>query len=89
MGYYLPNDEPIVNKGAEHINKPDNFSDIPEDKALICEVDNSYFKANGLCYCKEEFEAFDSPSDRRPKKWFLMDKEKAHKLSNYKQNISA
>lgn len=85
MGYYIPNDEPVTNKGAEQINWPKSFSEIPEDKALICEVDNGPFKANGLCYSEREFEAFTYPEDRRQKRWFLMDKKTAHKLSGYNE----
>jgi len=85
MGYYIPNDRPIQNYGATQIEKPKSFNDIPEGQALICELDNFMFKANGLCYSKNEFEAFGEPSDTRPKKWFLMDKDKAHKLAGYTQ----
>jgi len=84
MGYYIPNNEPITNKGAERINCPKSFEEVPEDKALICEVDNFIFKANGLCFSAREFDAFNEPDDSRPKRWFLMDKKQAHELSGYK-----
>ena len=84
MGYYIPNDKPISERGAEPISRPQSFSEVPEGKALICEVDNRIFKANGLIYSEREFEDFNYPSDYRPKKWYLMDKEEAHKLSGYK-----
>lgn len=83
MGYYIPNNEPIQNKGAESIMPPNSFEDIPENKALICQVDNFAFKANGLVFSKGEYDAFTYPDDHRPKKWFLMDKEQAHQLSGY------
>lgn len=85
MGYYIPNDEPIENKGAELTKLPDTFAEIPEGKALICEVDNRIFKANGLIYSEREFDDFCHPEDVRPKRWFLMDKQKAHELSGYQQ----
>lgn len=83
MGYYIPNNEPVINKGAEQISQPKSFDEIPEDKALICEVDNRLFKANGLIYSQIEFEDFTYEDDLRPKKWFLMDKTQAHKLAGY------
>ena len=83
MGYYIPNDEPVAHKGAELIRKPKSFSEIPEDKALICEVDNHTFKANGLMYSEREFEDFNDPSDYRIKRWYLMDKQIAYKLAGY------
>lgn len=83
MGYYIPNNEPVQNKGAEPISQPKSFDEVPEDKALICEVDNMIFKANGLIYSEREFKDFSLEDDSRPKRWFLMDKTKAHELAGY------
>ena len=85
MGYYIPNGQPIENLGAEQTRKPNLLSEVQNGKALICQVDNGHFKANGLIYSERELEDFSEPSDRRPKKWFLMDEEIAHKLSGYKK----
>lgn len=60
------------------------FSDIPEDKALICIVDNGPFEAAAYCYSPEELNEFRK-EDGRPKKWLLMPRDKAEKLSGYKK----
>lgn len=83
MGYYIPNNIPLEERGATPTSFL-NFDDIPEDKALICEVDNYHFKANALIYSNRELEEFSNPSDRRQKRWYLMDKKEAHQLSGYK-----
>ncbi len=85
MGYYIPNNQPMSTREVEQINQPTKLADIPEDKALICTVDNGFFIANGLIYSERELEDFSIPTDTRPKKWYLMDKQEAHKLSNYNQ----
>lgn len=41
----------------------------------VCLVDNGPFTAAGICYDARELEAFTSPTDYRPKYWFLVDKE--------------
>ena len=84
MGYYIPNGVSLEEQGAEEINQI-RFDEIPNNKALICQVNNGAFKANALCYSQEEYDVFTgNKADTRPRKWFLMEKEQAHKLSNYK-----
>jgi len=43
---------------------------------LICVVDNGFFDAAAYCYSEEEFEAFNDPSDHRPKVWLVHPKAK-------------
>jgi hypothetical protein len=38
---------------------------------LVCVVDNGFFEAAGYCFNENEFEAFNSPSDPRPKIWLV------------------
>lgn len=84
MGYYIPNNIPISEReGVQEIEKVNNLSEVPKDKAVIVEVDNGAFRANGLAYDQDELYVFNLP-DGRNKKYFLMDKEKAHQLANYK-----
>lgn len=69
MGYYI---ETPMNKGkaeylvreygAEEIEAFD-WSDVPEDKALICVVDNGPFEAAAVAYSEREFQAFAAPDD--------------------------
>ncbi len=61
------------------------FKDIDENKALICVVDNGFFEAAAYCFSEQEFEAFNDPSDPRPRKWLIMDKNVAEKLSGYRK----
>ena len=37
---------------------------------LVCLVDNGYFTAAAIGYDEREAEAFNSPTDDRPKVWF-------------------
>ncbi len=89
MGYYVevPQNKDKVNKiielfGGERVNKPKKFSDIAEDKALLCVVDNGPFEAAGFAYDEREFEAF-SHSDGRPREWMTMDRGLAEKITGY------
>jgi hypothetical protein len=61
------------------------FKDIDDNKALICVVDNGYFEAAAYCFSEQEFKAFNDPSDPRPRKWLIMDKDVAEKLSGYRK----
>ena len=90
MGFYIQG--PATSKApfmvseydAKIIPMPRKFDDIDANKALICVVNNGSFEAAGYCFSANEFDAFSRPSDVRPKKWLIMDKEKAEKLSGYK-----
>jgi len=64
------------------IPQPYSFSEIPEDKAIICVVDNGPFEAAGFCHSEREFECFTNP-DPRPKRWLIMDLKLAQKLSGF------
>lgn len=68
---------------AEIIPKPDSFSEVPEDKALICVVDNGIFEGAGYCFSPMEFDAFSYPADTRPKTWLLIDKWAAQKATGF------
>lgn len=91
MGFYI---EVPENKGkAAQLAKlygadimdapPETFDDVPENLALICVVDNGLFEAAALCYCADEFAAFNDPADYRRRRWVLMDKAKAHELTGF------
>lgn len=92
MGYYIETDAStgkaqwlVFNENAEFVQQPDSFDGVPEDKALICVVNNFIFEAAAYCFSPEEFEVFTLPDDVRPKKWLLMDKVRAESMSGYKQ----
>jgi hypothetical protein len=92
MGYYIQTKghhnkaEQICldNKEASIIPQPLLFDEVASGMALICVVDNGPFEAAAYCYSEKEFEAFTEPDGRR-KKWLVMDKAKAEKLSGYKK----
>lgn len=92
MGYYIQvpkntgkADQLVALHGASFLESDPVWSDVPEDKALICVVDNGPFEAAGLCYSADELEAFVMPDtgSQRPRTWLLMDKTKAHELAGY------
>ncbi len=68
--------------GQEILLLPASFFDIPENKSLICVVNNGFFEAAAYCFNEEELNAFKNP-DGRFKRWILIDKDDAEKLSGY------
>ncbi len=91
MGYYV---EVPENKGkAEQIasihggmvlpEPPNSYESVPSDQAIICVVNNGAFEAAAFCYSEKEFNYFKVP-DSRPRTWILMDREKACKLTGFK-----
>lgn len=62
---------------------PEEFSDVPADKFLICVVENGYFDAAAVAYSESEFKAFlPTERDDRPRTWLLMDRVKVDVLTN-------
>lgn len=45
----------------------------PRTHIPVCLVDNGAFRAAGVCYSHQEFDAFNSPTDNRPKKWYVIE----------------
>ncbi|MFW5804755.1 MAG: hypothetical protein ACOCWG_05950 [bacterium] len=88
MGFYI--DGPTLGKvdfikkkyDGEIVSRPNNFNDIPPNKALICVVNNGFFEAAGFCFDEFELKSFLSPSDERPKTWMLIDLGKAMELTD-------
>jgi hypothetical protein len=82
MGWYIQG--PALGKAqfivSEYDGKiipcPKLFSEVPQDKALVCVVKNRLFDAAAYCFSEHEFEAFTEPGDPRPKTWLLVDKAK-------------
>lgn len=84
MGYYIQTEQP-KNKAAA-IRQELGALDITPDEAefflkeqmggaIICVVDNGPFEAAAYCYNIDEFRAFNSPDDPRPKTWLLVENE--------------
>jgi hypothetical protein len=91
MGFYIQG--PLTGKAqfivSEYDGKiipcPKAFSQVPEGKALISVVMNGPCDAAALCFDAQEFDVFTRPDDGRPKTWLLMDKQKAHELTGYRE----
>lgn len=91
MGYYIPGPPQgkveyltRVYKDATVIPVPDSFN-VPDDKALVCVVENPHFDAAGYCYNEREFKEFTDTSDPRHKTWVLMDKDDAELESGFRE----
>jgi len=92
MGYYIEvpssknkTEQLIKLHDAKEVKCPELFSDVPNDKALICVIDNGLFEAAGYCYSPNEFREFKFDRSSQPRKWIIMDKDLAEKLSGYKR----
>lgn len=91
MGYYVQtpgqNHNKAIRIAADNdgvlIHKPNHYSDIPDNKALIVVVDNGPFEAAALAYSEREFEEFTDVMDGRRKEYVLLDKSRAYKLAKY------
>jgi hypothetical protein len=88
MGYYIgvPSNHgkaELIRQlhGGEIIAAAPRWEDIPEGKALVVVVDNGIFEAAGYAYDEQEYRAFTSPSDYRPRTYVLLDRDKAETLS--------
>ncbi len=68
--------------GGEIVERPIALIDLPDNKALVCVVDNGPFEAAGFAFSENEFAAFCYP-DGRPREWVLIDWDKACELTGY------
>jgi hypothetical protein len=92
MGYYIQGPahgkaDMIVQEHGGRIlaSTPRSLSEVEDEEAIICVVDNGPFEAAGYAYSDDELRAFQEPSDFRPKTWVVMDKEKAEELSGFRR----
>lgn len=58
-----------------------DYDNIPENKYPVVLVDNGTFTAGAIAFHRGEWEVFDNPDDTRPRRFFLVDIEKLHKVS--------
>ena len=75
MGIYVnpvgePKESWLANHG-ELLLDPPKWEDVKEGSLPVCLVDNGPFKAAAVIYSKSELEEFSSPTDPRPKVWFM------------------
>ncbi len=93
MGYYIDTDTMtsatgkaavlVAQHGASLVGKPLSLDDLPDEKALVCVVENGFFDAAAFIFSNSELEEFSNPTDYRPKTWLTMDKDMVHKLTGY------
>lgn len=91
MGYYIETDQ-AFNKSADirqmmpstiSLPKPPVWSAIPEGKAVVCVVHNTFFEAAAYCYSEAELNAFINDGTTRKKEWLLVPKDWAEKESGF------
>jgi uncharacterized protein (DUF1330 family) len=74
----------ISNHGAQRISEGRANELIGDDKkAVICVIDNGSFEAAAYIYNENEFIDFSDSRDMRLRKWLVMDKALAERLSGY------
>lgn len=91
MGIYLQTPQPVLKAAqleqlmaAQRIERPKEFTDVPQHKYLLCVVENPTFDAAGVAYSENEFINFALPDDphnpfnNRNRTWMLIDKDKVH-----------
>jgi hypothetical protein len=74
MGKYLNQDSkghplPSTNKASALLADGASKTTPTWQPNLICVVSNGLFDAAGYCFSQEEFNAFNKPSDGRPRVW--------------------
>ena len=90
MGYYIENIGTTFKEKIENLKSKHNATLLPNinnnikfQPNLVCVVDNGFFAAAGYVFDESEFQAFNHPSDNRPKEWLIVPN--ADILSGYKK----
>ena len=81
MGYYInpknKTKEEWLLKNAQELTKKEAFYSIADNKiAILVWINNGPFTACGIAFSEDEFLAFTMESDHRPKKFFVIEREK-------------
>lgn len=82
MGYYVnppqESKEAFLEKNGIHAHSDIKiaWSEVPEGFLPVVLLDNGPFTAAGIAYSERELEAFTSPTDRRPRKIYMVPIEK-------------
>lgn len=92
MGYYIQTpssrgkaDQIIEMYGADEITREEAKEFVKDGTfGVVCVVQNGPFDAAGYCFNEREWTEFADPGDHRPKRWLIMDKAEAERLSGYK-----
>lgn len=81
MGIYInpPNEtkESFLRREGKPCSETIKWEQVPTGEFAVVYVDNGMFSAAGVLYSKQELEYWiDNAEDRRPKKFFLVPREK-------------
>lgn len=85
MGYYIETFSPFHKESQILFTVPSarriaRAAEADETEFPVCVVDNGLFEAAGICYDAHEVEAFNDPTDMRPKKWVAVPRAEAVRL---------
>lgn len=96
MGYYI--EGPTIGK-KDYLVNMQQAKEVSEAEAreamkdeslgVVCIVSVGPWDAAGFCYSLDEFEVFASPRDNRPKRWVVLPRWKAERLSGYDPKAKA
>lgn len=67
---------------AQNGERTDGPCEVTETHLPVCLVHNGAFTAAGVCYCTQERDEFNSPSDYRPKLWFKVHRADLRRVSD-------
>ncbi len=84
MGFYIQTPEINHNKSlvisdkyrGKIVPKP-KYEDLKDDEVIVVCVSNGIFEAAAIAYDESEFDAFNDPSDIRPKEYVILSKTNA------------
>jgi hypothetical protein len=78
MGSYInprnETKEQFLVKNGSKVSASFKYEDIPQDKMMVCLVNNGFFTAAGIMFDEREYDDFHVKGDTRPKDWYLVDK---------------
>ena len=91
MGYYLQVPMPhgkalelAAKHGGELVSKEQAAEAMNDPtKGVVVVVDNGPFEAAGFAFDQGEWEAFNLPGDKRPRKFVVLDRETAERESGF------
>lgn len=85
MGFYInpvgETKEDWLEREADNVSRVTGYVLVDPSRAAICLVNNGPFSAALICVNQREVDAAFDPSDRRLKKWYIVDREKLYSVS--------
>jgi len=86
MGYYVDPDNCskeafLIGHGIEIPSKTLDWDSVPKGCLPVVLVNNGLFTAAGIAYSPDELQAFTNPTDRRPRRIFVVEIEDLLRVS--------